>query len=219
MAQQIRRVPVWSGWLRFTHGIVAFAVLLMLATGWLIGHSPTVAEDALDIHYLGASLLLFAIAVRGYLGFFGKGAERFEHMLPRAAELPAIRASLLFYLSLGKAPLPNWFSHNPLWKAFYLLLWLALVVLALTGWLMPENPVMFGIYLPHFHGGLATLVAVWVAAHVYCIILQDVKGDNADVSAMLNGNRYFTIDKTGLVKPDVPQVSIKIDDIDPSKRR
>lgn len=218
MTPQIRRVLVWSGWLRLVHGATAAAVVLMLVTGWLIRHSPSLAEGALDLHYLGASLVLFALALRLFLGFFVKGAERFEHMIPRASELPALRASALFYLSLGKAPLPNWFAHNPLWKLLYLMLFVMLALLAFTGWQMPQSPLMLGIYLPHLHAGLATLVGVWVAAHLYCVLLQDIKGNNADVSAMLNGNRYFTIEKEGLVKPEVQPVSIKLGDIDRSKR-
>ena len=212
MSEQIRRVAVWSGWLRITHGALALATLVLLATGWLVASSPMLAEAAADIHYLAASVLIATLVLRIVLGLFGKGAERFEHMLPRRSELTGMRASLLFYLSLGKAPLPSWFAHNPLWKPIYLLLFILLALLALTGWLMPEMPVVGRFYLPRVHVWLSDAVAVLTMAHLFSVLLQDIKGRSADISAMLNGHRYFDIEREDRVKPQAQQVSIKLDD-------
>jgi len=213
MSEQIRRVAVWSGRLRFTHWVIAGATLVLMATGWLVAEAPSVADAAADIHYMGASVLLFGLAVRLFLGFFGTGAERFEHMLPSASEWTAVRGSVLFYLSFGKAPRPNWFAHNPLWKPLYLLLLLALGASALTGWLMTDVPVVGRLYLPTVHGWLAGFIGVVTLAHVYSVVLQDTKGQSADISAMLNGHRYFSVDRDTLPKPEIPQVSIRLDDI------
>lgn len=215
MTEQIRRVAVWSGWLRLAHWTLAGATLLLLATGWLVANAPNVANTAGDVHYLGASLLIFALALRVVLGFLGKGAERFEHLLPRESEWAGIRTSLLFYLSLGRSPLPNWFAHNPLWKPLYLLLYALLVLLTLSGWLMPDRPLTWGLYLPQVHEGLASAVAILLVLHLYAVIIQDMKGDNADVSAMINGHRYFGIDSGPLIKPDVPQISVDVDELTP----
>lgn len=216
MAEQVRRVAVWSGWLRVTHWVLAGSTLLLMATGWLVAMTPSVAEAASEIHYLGASLLLFALALRLLLGFFGNGPERFEHMLPRESEWQPVKASVLFYLSLGKSSKPNWFAHNPLWKPLYLVLLIALTLSALTGWLMPDMPLVGRLYLPAVHVWLASFIGVLTMAHVYSVVLQDIRGDSADVSAMLNGHRYFSVDREGLVRPEVPQVSIRLDDIDRS---
>jgi Ni/Fe-hydrogenase 1 B-type cytochrome subunit len=218
MNEQIRRVPVWSGWLRLAHWSMAGATLWLMATGWLVANSPALAAGASELHYLGAGVLTFALGLRLFLGLFGNGAERFEHMLPQASELAAIRASLLFYLSLGKAPLPNWFAHNPLWKLLYLTLFGLLGLLVLSGWLMPDRPLIWRFYLPHVHATLATIVGVVIVAHVYCVVLQDLKGSAADTSAMINGQRYFSIERDGLVKPDLPQVSISLSDLGVSRR-
>jgi len=213
MSEQIRRVAVWSGWLRLVHGALAVATLLLLATGWLIGHAPSVAASAVEIHYIGAGVLVFALALRLFLGLFGKGAERLEHMLPRPSEARAMRDSLLFYLSLGRTRLPNWYAHNPLWKPVYLALLLALTLSVVTGWLMPDTPVLGRVYLPAAHRWLAELVGLVVLAHLFSVVLQDVRGRHADISAMLSGDRYFEVERTGLVRPEIPQVSINLDDI------
>lgn len=218
MAEHIRRIMVWSGWLRLAHWSLAAATLCLIATGWLVQHAPSVAEGAAELHYLGAGVLVFGLGLRLFLGLFGSGSERFEHMLPRASENAAIRDSLLFYLSFGKAPLPNWFAHNPLWKPVYLVLYLLLALLALSGWLMPETPLLWRFYLPHVHGFLSSLVVAIVVVHLYCVVLQDLKGGAADTSAMINGQRYFDINREGLLRPEAPQVSVSLDDLTGSGR-
>lgn len=213
MAEQIRRIAVWSGWLRLAHWALAGATLLLLATGWLIAHAPSLARSAAEIHYLGAGVLVFALALRLFLGLFGRGAERLEHLVPRAAELAAMRASLVFYLSLGRSRLPNWYAHSPLWKPLYLLLFVLLLLSALTGWLMPDMPVLGRFYLPRVHTVLADALFVFMLAHLFSIVLHDLKGQGADVSGMINGHRYFRIERDGLVRPEIPEVSIRLDEI------
>ena len=124
-----------------------------------------------------------------------------------------MRDSLVFYLSLGRTRLPNWYAHNPLWKPVYLALLLLLTLSAATGWLMPETPLLGRVYLPGAHRWLADIVAVLTLAHLFSVVLQDVKGRHGDISAMLSGDRYFEVERTGLVRPEIPQVSISLDDI------
>ena len=81
MSEQIRRVLVWSGWLRLVHAALALSTLGLLATGWLIAASPTLAADASFVHYLAATVLLAALLLRFFLAVAGKGAERFEQLL------------------------------------------------------------------------------------------------------------------------------------------
>lgn len=214
MAEQIRRVLVWSGWLRVAHWALAGSTVLLLVTGWLVAESPALAVAASDVHYLGAGLLVAALVLRVVLGFTGKGAERFEHVLLSDTELPVMRSSLVFYLTLGRAPMPNWFAHNPLWKPLYLILLLALVMAALSGWFMPSLPLLGPFYLPTVHAWLSDTIAVLVLLHVFSVVLQDLRGGAADTSAMIGGYRYFTVNRDAVVKPDVPQVSISLKDID-----
>lgn len=214
MTEQIRRVAVWGGWLRLAHWAMAGAAVLLIVTGWLIANSPALANAASDVHFLGASVLVFALSLRLVLGFFGNGADRFEHMLSGAAEIGAMRDSLVFYLSLGRAPLPNWYAHNPLWKPVYLLLIALLMISAATGWLMQDHPLVWRFYLPAWHEGLATAISILTLLHVISVGLQDARGGAADVSAMINGYRYFKVDRDSLIKPQIPQVSIRLDDIE-----
>ncbi len=212
MAEQIRRVLIWSGWLRFTHAALALSTLVLLCSGWLVASSPTLAGIASDVHYLAASVLIAALLLRFFLGLAGRGSERFEHLLPRHAEFAGMRASLLFYLTLGKAPMPNWFAHNPLWKPLYLGLFMLLCLAALTGWMMPEIQLVGRIYLPSMHSWLSDAIAVVTGAHLFSVVLQDIKGRSADISGMLSGYRLFVVERDAVSKPGVSQVSVKLDD-------
>jgi Ni/Fe-hydrogenase 1 B-type cytochrome subunit len=73
------------------------------------------------------------------------------------------------------------------------------------------------LYLPRTHLWLANAIAILTAAHLFSVVLQDIKGKAADVSAMINGHRYFGVERDGLVKPDIPQVSIRVDELGRSK--
>jgi hypothetical protein len=69
------------------------------------------------------------------------------------------------------------------------------------------------LYLPKVHEWLSN--AIWVAtlAHLFSVVLQDVKGRSADVSGMLSGYRFFVFERDGAFKPGVKQVSVKLDDL------
>lgn len=212
MTEEIRRVAVWSGWLRFIHGALAAATLVLIATGWLVANSPALVEVAADIHFIAGSVLLAALLLRLFLGIAGKGSDRFEHMLPQPSDLAGMRASLLFFLSLGKTPLPSWYAHNPLWKPIYLILFVLLALSAVTGWIMPEIQLIGRFYLPKVHSWLSNAIIVVTVAHVFSVVLQDVKGKTADISAMLSGYRYFTIERDRSAQPRAEPVSVKLDD-------
>ena len=190
----VKRVLVWSGWLRTGHACLAVSVPVMLVTGLLIAQSPSLHGPALDWHYLGAALLVFGLVIRAVLLFAGREHERFSALVPSNAELPAMIGTLRCYLSFGRMPLPGWYAHNPLWKPLYLLMYLALVMLAATGAAMPDVSILLGFYVPNVHAFWAQLAFWLTLLHVASAILHDYRGRTADVSAMINGYRVFEVD-------------------------
>ena len=154
-----------------------------------------------------------AALLRLFLGLFGRGAERLGELLPRRSESKAIRASLMFYLTLGRSPAPNWYAHNPLWKSLYLVLLVALAASVATGATMVNLPLLGGLYLPSVHRWLASLVGLLTLAHLYSVVLQDIKGRNADISAMFSGQRLFFVERTEPGRPGVTPVAIRPDEI------
>ena len=74
--KEIRRVLIWSGWLRVSHWSIALSTLILLVSGWLIEHSPMRALIALEYHYIAASILIFGLVVRVVIFIKGKEHER-----------------------------------------------------------------------------------------------------------------------------------------------
>ena len=190
----IKRVLVWSGWLRISHASIGLAVLLLLLTGWLIAESPSLAESALDLHYLASGFLIFGLVVRIVLMFVGMEHERLSGLFPASSELYAMARTFRFYISLGKSPMPGWYAQNPLWKPVYLVIYLALIILVITGAAMPEVSLMLGFYLPSVHTFWAQLLFWFTVLHAGSVVMHDYRNKTTDISAMVNGYRLFLID-------------------------
>lgn len=192
----VKRVLVWSGWFRISHASIGLAVIVQLFTGWLIAESPSLAESALEIHYLVSAVLAFGLIVRLVLLFAGRQHERLPALFPASSELAAMTATLRCYASFCRASLPGWYAQNPFWKPLYLLIYLALVIMAITGALMPETSIALGFYIPSVHTFWAQ-VLLWLAAlHILSVIVHDYKKKTADISAMVNGYRVFIADNS-----------------------
>ena len=203
----IKRVLVWSGWLRLSHACIGFAVLVLLFTGWLIAESPSLAESALELHYLVSSLLIFGLVVRIVLMFAGKQHERLPGLFPASSELNAMAKTLRFYISLGKSPMPGWYAHNSLWKPVYFVIYLALVVLVISGAVLPDVSLIMGFYVPSVHVFWARIMLWFSLLHIASVLLHDYRNQTTDISAMVNGYRLFLIkdNKGGSGSEDVIQ--------------
>jgi len=190
----IKRVLVWSGWLRISHASIGLAVLVLLLTGWLIAESPSLAESALDLHYLASSFLIFGLIIRVVLMFVGKEHERLPGLFPASSELSAMAKTFRFYISLGKSPMPGWYAQNPLWKPVYLVMYLALITLVISGAVMPDVSLVLGFYVPSVHIFWAQLM-LWLAVlHITSVVMHDYRNQTTDISAMVNGYRLFLIE-------------------------
>lgn len=189
----IKRVLVWSGWLRLSHACIGLAVLVLLFTGWLVAESPSLAESALELHYLVSSLLVFGLVVRIVLLFAGRQHERLGGLFPASSEFNAMMKTLRFYISLGKSPMPGWYAHNSLWKPVYFVIYLALVVLVISGTVMPDVSLFMGFYVPSVHGFWARIMLWFALLHIVSVLLHDYRNQTTDISAMVNGYRLFLI--------------------------
>ncbi len=191
--ETVQRHLVWRGWLRLAHWSMAAGTLALLFTGWLIANAPSVADHAVQDHYLAAYLLLGGLGLRLWLLLRGGEVERFKTLLPDLTRTHVMKDMVRFYISFGRMPLPRWYAHNPLWGPVYLLLLLALVMVAATGFAQQQWPIVYGFYLPSMHRWWADAIGLFVIAHLLAVVLHDWKGTACDVSAMLSGYRIFVI--------------------------
>ena len=207
---EIRRVLVWSGWLRLSHWTLALSVLVLIATGWTIGNSPMVAADALEYHYLAASAMIFALALRVLVFIRGKPHERLSALFPQPSEFSAIKQTFIFYLSLAKQPLPNWYAHNPFWKMLYLFMYTALLLMLISGTMMVDHPVVIGFYLPSVHDFWSTVLTILVLLHLLSTFVHDYYAKSTDISAMVNGYRLFELEGSDKARPGLKTVSVEL---------
>lgn len=193
-SETISRVHVWSRWLRLAHWTLAVSTFGLLASGWLLDKDPVLFAGARDYHFIFAALMLPALMIRLYLLFAGKGTDHLQDCELDRLKMKQAWEVIRFYLTLGRAPLPNWYSHNPLWGPVYLLLFLFLTLSAISGLALSKELVSFvGISLYDLHRLGYYVIVTFVCLHLPAVFSHDLSGQGSDVSAMINGYRIFLI--------------------------
>ena len=183
---RVQRVPVWSGRLRLLHWLLAAAVLFMLATGFLLGADllPFDRRRILDVHVNMGYVAFSLVVLRLLLLVGGARTDHWRDLVAIPRQGAGITAMLRFYLTLGRAPMPVYYGHNPLWGPLYLLLLGLLVAQSLTGIAGggPWHALGYGVIL------------LLVAAHLVAVLLHDWRGTAAEISAMVNGSKVFVVE-------------------------
>lgn len=194
MQETIRHVLVWSGWVRLTHWLIAAGVLFQFASAWAIGLGAADYEFWRDWHLICGQLLIIAVVARGILLFILPGSAHWGALLPDRAQLQGAKQMLIFYLSFARAPLPNWFAHNPLWRQVYPLVWLVLLAGAFSGLYYNSANTFLGLSMHGWHGALANIILGFTVVHLVAAFLHDLKGKGAAISGMISGYRYFHVE-------------------------
>ncbi|MBT2968523.1 MAG: cytochrome b/b6 domain-containing protein [Candidatus Thiodiazotropha sp. (ex Ctena orbiculata)] len=213
------RVLVWSNRLRVAHWTLGFSTIGLLVTGWLINNTPMMAQSAVEIHYMLSALFLPALLLRLYLLFFGSGSDHFTSCEPNMHRLSQAGLVLSFYLSLGKAPLPKWYSHNPLWGPVYLALFFFMILSGLSGlMLLKETPMLGTLSLHDLHHLCYLVIAGFTLLHILSVFSHDLAGTGSDISGMINGHRIFEVDRAQKIDQTGSQ-SVALDELLKSLKR
>lgn len=195
MTEHIKRLPVWSRWLRIVHWTLALSIMMLLLTGWLMKKMPEEITTYAELHYLSAAVLIAAMAVRFWLLIFGRSNEQWIALLPDRHRLKQAAQVLAFYLSLGKSPLPKWYTHNPLWSPLYLLFFLAVLIQVISGlYLLSDTTMIAGVSVRGAHDTGNTLLFWFCLLHIVSAFVHDASNKSADISAMINGHRIFFVE-------------------------
>jgi Ni/Fe-hydrogenase 1 B-type cytochrome subunit len=193
-AKTVSHVLVWSRWLRLTHWSLAISTLGLISTGWLMSHDFVLAQTAGEVHYLFSGLLLTALLFRLYLLFFGKGTDHLKDCEPNGHRLIQAWEVIRFYLTLGKAPLPKWYGHNPLWGPVYLALFLALTLATASGLMLLNEFHLIGVFsLLDLHQLCYQFILMFTLLHLPAVFSHDLSSKSGDISAMINGYRVFDV--------------------------
>lgn len=210
--EDYKKVLIWKGWFRLSHWSLAVSTLVLLTTGWLISSSPYLHDPSQAWHNIAAGLFVFGLLLRITLFLTGTNQERLSALIPGKDDFTAIKAMLLFYLTLGKSPLPGWYAQNPLWKSVYLLFYIVCLFLAISGLMLPGQAHIAGFFLSDIHLFWSHSLFWFCLLHLGAITLHDARAKKYDISAMLHGYKLYLVDRSGS-KPEIPVQKITIDSI------
>lgn len=192
MANGINRVAVFSSAQRLTHWLIAAGVSFQLISAFLIRHSDLDVLLWADWHIMIGQALILPLVFRVYL-LFRPGSGHWRLLIPTREQRHIVLQTLKFYASLGRLPCPDWYAFNPVWQPLYLLMIFIMLITVATGFISGQS-----LALSDVHVLLARVIQYFILAHIAFVVLHDIKGHGAQISAMLNGYKYFHI-------KDVPQ--------------
>lgn len=202
MTNPIKRVAVWPRGLRAAHWALALATITLVISGWAMRGGLRDNMNLVATHIVAGWVLTLALTLRIYRLFAGRPVESWRALTPTAENRAARRGLLMFYLSLGRAPLPAYYAHNPLWGPVYLALFALLAFAAATGIALASadaahrvyyeaTPWLFGFTLSEWHGSVTKILGAFAALHILTVVGHELRGAGGDVSAMINGHKFF----------------------------
>ncbi|SIO11025.1 Ni,Fe-hydrogenase I cytochrome b subunit [Sulfurivirga caldicuralii] len=177
----------WPAVVRATHWVN----VLLLSLLWLSGGVLWLEGDAalgwlVHAHALTGFALMTSLLIR-IAALFDSEQPRahWRDMVPLTAGQRAVfRATLRHYLTLGRAPDPDWQGHNPLAGMVYLLLFALLLLQGLLGALIYLQGVDA---LKSVHGVLALVLLVLASGHVLMVFYHEWRQKGCRISALVHG--------------------------------
>jgi len=209
MPNDIYRVAVFSKAQRITHWLIAGATTFLLISAWLVQHSDVDVIAWLDWHIMIGQSLSLVLAYRIYL-LFVPGSGHWRLLVPTSEQRHVFTRTVKFYASLGKLPCPDWYAFNPVWQPVYLLLIIVMILTTVTGFLIGNYLFLADFTMPQLHAVLANFILYFTLAHIFFAVLHDIKGGGAQVSAMLNGYKFFQIKE---VENPIKDNSVSLDSL------
>jgi Ni/Fe-hydrogenase 1 B-type cytochrome subunit len=205
---------VWELPVRWCHWVNVTCIVVLAATGLLIGHPFSLGSSTASftmgwirfIHFTAAFCFTISVVSRVIWAFIGNDYSRWKAFFPLFSARGRTRVvrMLRYYLLIDKE-VPETIGHNPLAATVYLLLFSAYFAMILTGLSL------YAEYAPHgiLHKALGFMYAfftnqgmrlthhitMWfifgfVVNHVYSAWLMDIKEHGGGISSMFSGYKF-----------------------------
>jgi len=212
-------VYLWGRPLRYMHWIAALCIVALAATGLFIGRpyfvpagdpqSAYLMGSVRFTHFLAAAILVMTAIVRVYWLFAGNRFERIGALLPiRRRDLANVIKMVKFYLLIHPGRAPRYLGHNPLQQFSYTAIYLAAVIMVLTGFGMygQSNPdgLIFGLFnwvnvlfggeqvARFFHHVITWIFLIFIPIHVYLALRADALERTGTISSIVSGGRFVS---------------------------
>jgi Ni/Fe-hydrogenase 1 B-type cytochrome subunit len=214
----LQRVYVWEIPVRVYHWVNALCVVVLAATGYLIG-SPIAVQRGTEasfsywfgtirfIHFTAAYLFFFNFLFRIYWGFVGnKYANWKNFILHRREQMQEVKEVLKIDILQSHGKQIETIGHNALAGFTYFLSFIAFLFQALTGFGMYAAmskgwfPQLFAWIVPLMGGDFAVRqwhhMFMWVfilfsIVHVYLVFYHDYVEGRGVLSSMAGGWKFI----------------------------
>ncbi len=213
-----KAVYVWEAPIRLYHWINVVLIVVLLITGFYIG-KPFVAQTGEPYanfimgkmrlwHALAAWFFIANFIFRFYWTFVGNEHAKFKPW--RKGFVADGLDSLKYYLFLKKEHTVHT-GHNVIAQlTYFFVMWIGSVFMILSGlalqgeiapggfqerffgWIIP----LFGMSSPvrMYHHLIAWLFVVFIVAHLYLVIRQELLDDDGTISSIISGYKFVIND-------------------------
>lgn len=215
---KLRRVFVWELPVRFYHWINALAILVLIATGFIISNPPAVmlSREAYAsywfgtvrfIHFTAAYIFLANFAFRIYWGFVGNKYARWRNFIPTNRHFwKGLWAVVKTDIFMTRGVHNHSIGHNRLAGFIYFLTFIAFGIQCLTGfglYAAMSDSWFAGLFawVPFVAGGDFALrqihhAAMWffilfTVVHVYLVFYHDYIEGRGELSSMAGGWKFI----------------------------
>ena len=205
--------------LRLTHWLRAISIVVLVGTGFYLSYvfqSPISTGEPVNfmqakyrfVHEVAGFLLIACVVFKTYLFFTDKVSKKELASFGNLLDLKMWVEQIKFYLFLGKHPKIKG-VYNPLQFASYILFYLVIAGIILTGLILYVHVyhdglggMLYSILRPieAMFGGLAEVrtwhrilmwaIIVFVVVHIYMAVFNAVKGKDGALDAIFSGYKY-----------------------------
>lgn len=210
-------VNVWDWQTRVLHWINAILIITLVVLALsvdgmkLLGVEKPIRRSVKEIHaYIGYFFIL-TLTLRVIWGFVGNSYARWLGIIPyKKEQRQAIWVYIRWYLSGLKEKPPIVIGHNPLGSFLYIVLFIMLIVQAGTGLLLAglefnlfpaslffrglgkEAKESFEDTFGEIHEFGLWFILFFIVAHIFGLIIHEVKEKTGLFSSMIHGKKYFS---------------------------
>ena len=214
----LRRVFVWELPVRIFHWLNAAAIVVLCATGYLIGNPPALMSSAEAsyrflfgtirfLHFAAAYIFVFNFLFRIYWGFVGNKYAQWRNFIPTSRRyFDDIRKVVQIDIFLKRRTEHLSVGHNALAGFMYFIVFIVSGIMAVTGFGLLSDmsgwwfPKLFA-WVPAFMGGdfavrdwhhaLMWFFVLFTIVHVYLVFYHDYVEGRGEISSMGGGWKFI----------------------------
>jgi len=214
------RVYVWEWPVRLYHWVNAICVLVLIVTGFIIGHPVSIFYSAEAYqqywfgtvrfaHFMAAFVFFFMFLTRIYWGFVGNVYARWQNFIPYRREQwneigNVLKVDVLQTKMRGEVSI----GHNSLAGIIYFLSFIAFLFQSATGFALYSSmsqswlPHVFGWIVPVLGGDMAVrkwhhammwFFILFAIVHVYLVFYHDYIEGRGTTSSMVGGWKFVRL--------------------------